>query len=724
MDKNYVHKKYEEKIYQGWEQSGAFTPAKKATGQETFSIIMPPPNANGDLHMGHALMLTIEDIMIRYARQQGKDALWLPGADHAGFETQVVYERVLEKQGRSRLEMTPAELYREIWQFTQQNKGNMVEQIKRLGSSCDWSRQQFTLDRKIIETVYATFQKMVNDGLMYRGIRLVNYSPKFRTSFSDLEITHEEQLGQLTYIKYPFVKGRINNQDGITVATTRPETMLGDTAVAVNPNDKRYQQLIGELVKLPLTDREIPIIADDSVDPKFGTGAVKITPAHDFNDFEVGQRHNLELIQVIGYDGKLNDQAPAEFKGLKAATDGREAVIKRLKELGLVEREVKHVHMVPMGYKGGAIEPLPLEQWFVKMSGFAERTKKLIESGQINIYPTRYQKVLFEWLNNIRDWNVSRQIAWGIPIPVWYCANAASKGCQPVISTVIKEGVSDDHGVSPDDLEPPTKCPHCGSTELTQETDTFDTWFSSGQWVFATLGFDPASKKASPDFERFMPTTVLETASDIIFFWVARMIFLTDYVTGQIPFKNVYLHGLVLDPKGQKMSKSKGNVLNPIEMINKYGADALRMGLVAGNVAGANQAFSEDKARAYRNFANKIWNMGRFIETRLGEDAKLSEQLAKTDQTPTAKTEADQKILQKLAEVQTSYAIKMERWQYWLVVEELYAFAWHDFADVYIEEAKKQPNVDNTNKVLLYCYSQILTMLEPFMPFLTTAIKE
>lgn len=724
MDKNYVHKKYEESLYRQWESSGAFKPAP--TG-ELFSIIMPPPNANGDLHLGHALMLTVEDIMCRYARLEGKSVLWLPGADHAGFETQVVYEKVLEKEGRSRLEMSPAELYREIWQFTQTNKKNMEGQIRRLGASCDWSREKFTLDRDVIETVYATFTKLVNDGLMYRGVRLVNYSPKFRTSFSDLEITHEEQTGQLTYILYLFVDGEIDGKKGITVATTRPETILGDQAVAVNPKDRRYQKMVGQMVKLPLTDREIPIVADELVDQKFATGAVKITPAHDFNDFEIGQRHQLELLQVIGFDGKMTDAVPTKYRGLKATTEARELVLADLRQLGAIVKEEPHIHQVPMGYKGGAIEPLPLEQWFVKMDAFAKRVRELIESKKITIYPARYQKVLFEWLDHIRDWNVSRQIAWGIPIPVWYCADATAKGCPPIVSTKIKANTPDDHGVSPEDLEPPTKCPHCGSTKLRQESDTFDTWFSSGQWIFATL----------PDPDRWLPTTVLETAADIIFFWVARMIFMTDYVTGKIPFKHVYLHGLVLDPKGQKMSKSKGNVLNPIEIIDKYGADALRMGLVAGNVAGSNQAFAEDKAKAYRNFANKIWNMGRFIETRLPEGqtlavalkpyrtANLFSEPSKSDQPPTppAKTEADKQLLQDLAKLEQSYREQMGKWQYWLVTEELYHFAWHTFADVYIETAKKQTDVDNTNAVLLYVYSRILWMLSPFMPFLTEAIS-
>jgi len=716
MDKNYDHKKYEEPLYASWEKSDIFKPSSKG---EPFSIIMPPPNANGDLHMGHALMLTVEDIMTRYARQNGQSALWLPGADHAGFETQVVYEKVLQRNGKSRLDMEPSDLYREIWDFTQQNKENMFAQIKRLGCSCDWSRTKFTLDKDIVETVYSTFQKLIKDDLIYRGVRLVNYSPKFRTSFSDLEIEYVEQKGLLTHILYEFVEGEIDGQKGIVVATTRPETLLGDTAVAVNDTDPKYKKLVGKKVRVPIVGREIPIIKDSVVDQSFGTGAVKITPAHDFVDYEIGQRHNLEMIQVIGLNGKLNENAPEQLQNLKASTDGRAKVLEMLQTNGLIVKQVEHVHQVPMGYKGGEIEPLPLEQWFVKMDQFAGRVKEIIESGQIKIYPANYQKILFQWLDNIRDWNISRQIVWGIPIPVWYCDECTAVS----VSTKLKEGAGA-QGISMGDIVPPKKCEKCGHSKLTQETDTFDTWFSSGQWIFATLGFDPDSKKASADFTKFMPTTVMETAADIIFFWVARMIFLTDYVTGQLPFKNVYLHGLVLDPKGAKMSKSKGNVLNPIEMVDKYGADALRISLVVGNVAGSNQPFSEEKVKAYRNFANKLWNMGRFIELQLGGQS-LAEGLKNVakKEAPPAETTADKQILAKLDEVEKSYQSKMPSWKYWLIAEELYHFAWHEFADVYIEESKKQSNVDNTKAILLHVYSRILHMLEPFMPFITTTIK-
>ncbi len=714
MDKKYDHKKYEEKIYADWEKSDAFKPSEKG---EPFSIIMPPPNANGDLHMGHALMLTVEDIMTRYARQTGKSTLWYPGTDHAGFETQVVYEKVLQKQGRSRLQMSNDELYKEIWDFTQKNRKNMVTQIKQLGCSCDWSKEKFTLDKDIVETVYKTFAKLHQDNLIYRGVRLVNYSPKYRTSFSDLEIEHVQTKGKLTYILYPFVDGEINGERGIEVATTRPETMLGDTAVAVNDKDKRYKDFIGKKVKLPISGREIEIIADSEVDKQFGTGAVKVTPAHDFVDFEIGERHKLEMIQVIGLDGKLNENAPKELQKLKAATEGRAKVVEMLKKEKAFVKEVEHLHQVPMGYKGGAIEPLPLEQWFVKMDKFAKRVKDVIESGEVEVYPANNKKILYQWLDNIRDWNISRQIAWGIPIPVWYCKKCG----EATISTKLKDSAGQ-QGVSMSDIEPPTKCAKCGHDQLTQEKDTFDTWFSSGQWVFATLGFDPETGQASDDFKKFMPTTVMETAADIIFFWVARMIFMTDYVTGKIPFKNVYLHGLVLDPKGAKMSKSKGNVLNPIDMVEKYGTDALRMSLVVGNVAGSNQPFSEDKVRAYRNFANKVWNMGRFIEFKL-DGQSVAKKLAEVKEAPKAETDADKDILERLATMEKNYNSKMPKWKYWLVAEELYQFAWHEFADIYIEKSKDQKSVDNTNAILLYVYSRILHMLEPFMPFITTVIR-
>lgn len=695
LDKQYSHTKYEDVIYRQWEEAGEFLPAEKG---EPFTIIMPPPNANGNLHMGHALMLTIEDIMIRYARMQGKSALWLPGADHAGFETQVVYEKKLEKEGRSRFDLSREELYQEIWDFTQENKVNMERQVRQLGCSCDWSREVFTLDDKVIDTTYKTFQRLFDDGLIYRGQKLVNYSQKFQTTFSDLEITHEEQRGSLWHISYPLAG---NQSESVVVATTRPETMLGDQAVAVNPKDKRYKKLIGQKLILPLTDRTIPIIADDAVDQAFGTGAVKVTPAHDFTDYEIGQRHQLELLQVIGFDGKLNENAPQKYQGMKATTDGRQAILADLLAHKFLVKEEPHLHMVPMGYKGGTIEPLPMTQWFVRMDKFAQRVKELVQSGEISIQPKRYEKILYHWLDNIRDWNISRQIVWGIPIPVYYCANPK---CAPIVH------------ITKDEL---TACPHCGGNELTKEVDTFDTWFSSGQWIFATLGFDPATKTPSEDFVRFMPTSVMETAPDIIFFWVARMVFLTDYVTGQIPFKEVYLHGLVLDQKGQKMSKSKGNVINPEELVQNYGADALRMSLIVGNTAGANQSFNEAKVRGYRNFANKLWNMGRFIESRVGDLGKALQNPA----VPNPKTAADKEIVARLDDVTKHYHELMPKHRFGIVAEELYQFAWHDFADVYLETAKTQSDVDNSNAVLIYVYSQLLDLLAPFMPFVTTAVR-
>lgn len=696
LDKQYSHTKYENVIYQRWEASGVFAPAE--TG-DPYTIVMPPPNANGNLHMGHALMLTVEDIMTRYARLQGKAALWLPGADHAGFETQVVYEKLLEKQGRSRFDLTREQLYDEIWNFTQENKGNMARQVRQLGCSCDWSREVFTLDERIIDTVYKTFKRLYDDGLIYRGERLVNFSPKYQTTFSDLEVTHEEQRGTLWHLRYPLVDDPTKE---IVVATTRPETMLGDQAVAVHPNDTRYADIIGQHVTLPLTGRTIPIIADEVVDQTFGTGAVKVTPAHDFTDYEIGQRHHLELLQVIGYDGKLNDNVPEAYRRLKSSTDGRTAILADLTREGFLVKEEPHRHMVPMGYKGGSIEPLPMTQWFIKMDSFAARTRELIASGAITIQPERYKKILFHWLDTIRDWNISRQIVWGIPIPIWYCDNP---NCPPIPH--LKD-------------ETPAKCPTCGGTALTHETDTFDTWFSSGQWIFATLGYDPETDKPSADFTRFMPTSVMETAPDIIFFWVARMIFLTDYITGQIPFKHVYLHGLVLDPKGQKMSKSKGNVVNPEEQIEKYGADALRMALIVGTTAGADQSFNESKVKGYRNFANKLWNMARFIELRVGNIEQAIGSPAKAN----PQTAADHAIIKRLAEIKQHYTVLMDANRFGLAAEELYHFAWHDFADVYIEAAKVQTDVDNSNTVLTYVYAEILALLDPFMPFVVAAIRQ
>ncbi|MBI5222541.1 MAG: valine--tRNA ligase [Candidatus Magasanikbacteria bacterium] len=697
MDKAYEARQYETEIYKRWEESGFFAPDLKSK-KEPFCVIMPPPNSNGSLHIGHAVFVTLEDIMIRYHRMKGKPTLWLPGADHAGFETQVVYQKKLEKEGRNWFTIPRGELYEEIWDFTQKNKTVMEGQLRRLGASCDWSREIFTLDEGIIKIVYQTFKKLHNDGLLYRGERIVNWCVKHQTTLSDLEVKHEEKDGALTHIRYN-LKSKIKNlkSDYIVVATTRPETMLGDTAVAVNPKDRRYKDLVGQTVILPLVGREIPIVADAAVDMEFGTGAVKVTPAHDPLDFEIAERHHLEKIQVIGQDGKMTDRAPEKYRGLKAE-EARSRVVGDLRALGLINKEEPHKHAVGVCYKcNRVIEPLVLPQWFIKMKPLAEMAMKTVKNGEVKFVTKRFEKVLFHWLKNIRDWNISRQIVWGIRIPAWYCENPE---CPPIITAG----------------ETPQQCPSCRGSELKQETDVFDTWFSSGQWPFAAL-------QAAGDFKKFYPTSVMETGWDILPFWVMRMIMLGKYITCKAPFKHVYLHGLVRDKDRQKMSKSKGNAIDPLGVVDMYGADALRMALVFGVSAGNDIVISEDKIRAHRNFANKIWNASRFVLMNLGDD------FASVDLKKAVLNKTDKAILKKLAEVTKKVTKFLDKFEFHLAAEEIYQFFWHEFCDKYLEEVKPRLQVEGGEKqtaqaVLRETLVSSLKLLHPFMPFVTEAVYQ
>ena len=583
MDKVYNHKDTEEKIYKSWEEKGYFKPEINPNGKP-YCIMLPLPNANGALHLGHG-MFTVEDILIRYHRMMGDSTLWFPGTDHAGIETQFVFEKVLRAEGKSRFDFDQETLYKMIWDYVEKNRGSIEKQLRRLGLSLDWTREKYPLNPEIVELVYKTFKKMFDDGYAYRGYRLVNCCTFDGTSFSDLEVLSEEKEGNLYFIKYPLVGGGF-----ITVATTRPETMFGDTAVMVNPKDKRYQHLVGKKVKLPLTDKEIEIITDEAVDMKFGTGAVKVTPAHDFNDFEVGKRHNLPTVQVIGFDGKLQNTKVVDGLFVKQA---RVKTIELLKEKGLLEKIEPHKLVVKVCYKcKNPIEPLPLEQWFVKVEELKKKAIKVVKNGEIKIFPKSFEKIYFQWMENLQDWNISRQIVWGIRIPAW------------------KNKKTGEWTVTEGDAP--------GGEEWEQDKDTFDTWFSSGQWPFVTLQTSKAG-----DFEKFYPTTVLETAADILKAWVSRMIMLGIYMTGEIPFKDVLLHGMVTDPYGKKMSKSKGNVVNPLELIDQYGADAVRFALIYGNATGNDQALSYPKLEAARKFMNKLWNMARFIEMNRTQNLKL-----------------------------------------------------------------------------------------------------
>ena len=585
MDKVYNHKDVEEKIYKIWEERGYFKPEITPNGKP-YSIILPPTNANGALHFGHA-MYVVEDILIRFHRMKGLSALWLPGTDHAGIETQFVFEKKLRSEGKSRLDFKPEELFEMIKKYVNENRGGIEGQLRRLGFSLDWSREKYTLDKDVVEIVYDTFKKLFEDKLVYRAERLVNYCTFDGTSFSDLEVLSEEKEGSIYYIKYPLKQGGF-----ITVATTRPATMFGDTAVMVNPEDGRYKNLIGKSVIVPLIDRKVPVIADSVVDMSFGTGAVKVTPAHDFNDFEVGKRSKLPSIQVVGFNGQMQNTKILDGLYPKSA---RKETLRLLEEKGLLEKTMPHKLIAKICYKcKNPIEPLPLEQWFVKMEPLAKEAIGAVKSGKIKIFPNNFEKKYFQFLENIRDWNISRQIVWGIQIPAWKCPK-----CHEWIVT---------------DGKIPQEC-KCGSRDLIRDRDTFDTWFSSGQWPYATL-------KTTGNLN-FYPTDVMETGYDILPWWVARMVMLGMYiqekqgvkgVEKQIPFKDILLHGLVNDPYGKKMSKSKGNVINPLELVDQYGADAVRFALIYGNATGNDQALSYPKLDASRKFTNKLWNMARFIE--------------------------------------------------------------------------------------------------------------
>ena len=697
MDPQYDPKKVESKIYELWEKSGFFNPDKVGDKKkkEPFCIIMPPPNANGELHLGHALFITLEDIMTRFNRLLGKDTLWLPGTDHAGFETQVVFEKNLAKEGKSRWQFSREELYQMMWDFVQSMKRATENGLRKLGASCDWSRNKFTLDPDIIKVVYDNFKRLYDDGLIYRGQRVINWCPHHQTSLSDLEVAYEERQDKLTYIKYPLAKG----EGHLMVATTRPETMLGDTAVAVNPKDERYKKLVGQKIMLPIQNREIPIVADEAVEKEFGTGAVKVTPAHDAVDFDIYQRHKLEIIEVIDKEGKMTLAAGAEFAGLSVA-EARQKVVAKLKTLGLLDKEEPYNHSVALCYKcRTVIEPMVSEQWFVKIKPLADKAVKAVKSGEVKFHPKRFEKIFFNWMKDIRDWNISRQIVWGIRIPVWYCNE--KRACW-----VISD-------------KQPTKCPKCGATKFIPESDTFDTWFSSGQWPYATL---QTTKKG--DFQRFYPTAVMETGWDIIFFWVARMIMMGIYSTGKIPFKDVVLHGLVRDKDRQKMSKSRGNVIDPMAVADNFGADALRMALIFNTSLGYDVVISEDKILAQKKFANKIWNAARFSLFNIGSDFNPKK-------IKPSFTKKDNWILGELKKTSTRMTKDMAAYKFHEAAQEAYHFFWHKFCDQCIEDVKariKEPASDADKKtaqlVLWTVLIESLKLLHPFMPFITEAIYQ
>ena len=681
LPKVYEPSQYESTTYDLWEKSGAFVP-KHRDSKDSFSIVMPTPNANGNLHIGHALTNAIQDVLTRYYRLKGRAALYLPGADHAGFETWVVYEKELNKQGKTRFDYSREELYQQVWDFVQANKTNFEGQLRALGASCDWSRYTFTLDQKIVDRAYMTFKKMWEDKLIYRGERLVNFCTFHGTSFSDIEVVYQDVPGHLWHIRYPLTDG----SGEITVATTRPETMLGDTAVAVHPTDERYQQFIGKTIKLPLTAREIPVLADEMVDKDFGTGAVKITPAHDPNDYQVAERHDLPFITVIDHEGKLNHNVPGPYRG-HAVDNARQLVVNDLKELGILEKEEEYNHSVGHCYKcGTVIQPLLREQWFVDMQPLAKTAIERLRAGDITFYPSNKLEQSITYLKNIRDWNISRQIAWGIPIPAFQNIDDPDDWIY-------------DERVSEETIE-------VGKKIYRRDPDVFDTWFSSGQWPYATLDF-PIGK----DFKEFYPLSLMETGFDILYQWVCRMIMLGLYITGEVPFKDVYLHGLVLDEHGQKMSKSKGNVVNPIDIVKEYGSDALRMGLLTGQTPGNNQPFGLPKVVAARNFCNKLWNIARYVEDTVGDDYHFRHE-------PKAKTPADHWMLTKLQQLSEQMDAFLEQYRFSEAYDALYHFVWNDFADWYLEAGKGEPN----KPTLAYALESILKLAHPFAPFVTETI--
>jgi len=682
---------FETDIYAAWEASGAFRPriiqydSKEVHTDEAYSLVMPPPNANGDLHIGHGLTIALEDSLARYYRLRGKSTWYIPGADHAGFETWVVYEKELEKQGRSRFEFTRDELYAGVWRFVQEQRGNMEVQVRALGASASWQDLTFTLDENVIDLVYKTFEKMWQDGMIYRGEKLVNFCTKHQTAFADIEVVYKDEEGTLWEIAYPYEGGEI------VVSTTRPETMLGDVAVAVNPKDKRYRSLLGRKVKLPLTDREIPVIADEYAEMDYGTGVVKITPAHDFGDFEVAERHQLPRIAVIGEDGKMNSAAGAEFEGM-SVLECRKEVLKRLKKEGLLVGEKEIQHAVAHCYKcGTVIEPMLKEQWFIDVEKLAKLAIERLEKDEIKFFPESKKQVLINYLKGLKDWNISRQIPWGIAIPMFRKVVEDAPEAPDWIF---------DRRVNLPEIE-------VGGVRYQRDNDTFDTWFSSAHWPIVCTNWQESVENP------YYPLNVMETGVDILFAWVARMIMMGVYVTGEVPFREVYLHGLVLDEHGKKMSKSKGNVINPMMLVAKHGSDAFRLGILRGRSAGMNQAFSEATVVAGRNLCNKLWNISRYVQGVV--DGATAEDLEAEHETDNM---GEDWICRELNRCRERIESSMKEYRFSEAVEVIYTTIWDKYADWFLESQKLHGNVALIRKT----FKMLLVMLHPFAPFVTEAI--
>ena len=691
LPKVYEPQEVEGRIYEMWEKNGCFA-GHRDPDKKPFTIVMPPPNVTGQLHMGHAMDCTLQDILIRFKRMQGYAALWVPGTDHAGIATQIkVEEELRKKEGLSRHDLGREKFLERVWDWKHQYGNRIVAQQKKMGASCDWDRSRFTMDEGLSKAVRHVFVSLYKKGLIYKGSRIVNWCPHCVTALSDAEVEYQDKPGHLWHLRYPIVgeEGRY-----VIVATTRPETMLGDTGVAVNPNDERYKDLIGKKCLLPLVNREIPIVADEYVDMEFGTGCVKMTPAHDPNDFEVGLRCNLESIRVLDDHGVVNENG-GKYQGLERY-EARKAIVADLDALGLLEKIEDHQHNVGTCYRCGTdVEPIISAQWFVKMGPLAEEALRVVRDGETKFVPERFTKTYTNWMENVHDWCISRQLWWGHQIPAWTCAE-----CGHIT-------------VSETD---PTECEHCHSKHITQEEDVLDTWFSSALWPFSTLGWPDEN---SEDFKYFYPTDVLVTGYDIIFFWVARMIFSGCAHTGKTPFHTVFIHGLVRDDKGRKMSKSLGNGIDPLEMAEKYGADALRFNLITGNSPGNDMRFYVEKCEAMRNFANKIWNASRFVMMNLTiTENKLPDTLEPEDKW----------ILCRLGEVIGEVTENMEAYELGVASSKVYDFIWSDYCDWYIELTKARLQGEDewakvqAQQVLVYVLTETLKLLHPFMPFITEEI--
>jgi len=688
MDKVYNPKIVEKKWYRYWEENGFFR-GEINQSKKPFSMVIPPPNVTGNLHMGHALNNTLQDIVTRQKRMQGTPSLWLPGTDHAGIATQNVVERELAKENVTRHDLGREKFIQKVWEWKEQYGGMIINQLKALGCSCDWSRERFTLDEPYTKAVREVFVRLYEEGHIYRGDYIVNWCPRCHTALSDIEVEYKESAGNLWYIRYPIK----DSAEQVVVATTRPETMLGDTAVAVNPQDTRYTELIGLTVVLPLINRGIPVVADDFVDPEFGTGAVKVTPAHDPNDFEIGNRHSLERVVVMTGEGAMNENA-GSYKGLDRY-EARQKIVEDLEKQGLLDHIEEHTHSVGRCYRcDTVIEPYLSKQWFISMKPLAGPAIKAVEEGKVKFTPASWTKVYFDWMHNIRDWCISRQIWWGHRIPAYYCS------CGEMIVS----------------MEKPDKCSKCSSSKIEQDPDVLDTWFSSALWPFATLGWPDETA----DLKYFYPTSLLTTSHDIIYFWVARMIIMGLHFAGEVPFADVYINPLIRDAQGRKMSKSRGNVIDPLDIIDKYGTDALRFTMASLAVPGRDVFLSEERVEGYRNFANKIWNASRFILA--GLDSKLLESEA-------PKLEpADRWIISRLNKLILELEKYYDVYDFSRAAKAMYDFFWSEFADWYIELAKPRYYGEDlssktaVSQVLVEVLQKALKLLHPFMPFITEEI--